>query len=554
MFHTSGVKVAGVDHEELGLYLALHRTSTELEQMGLSPFCPTRKKKRGRAPTITGCATSGCKDKRFEPWVPPARIPGKSDVRRMFTEALKIVLMFIMTNHLYTFDNQVKLQSKGGPIGLQLTGVLAQIFMVWWERQLTEKMEKIGLDVRLYKRYVDDINTVMVATKVGLRYDGVNLVGDETSVKADEGIAPDKRTMLLFMAVGNSIHPSIQLEVDYPSQHGDGKLPVLDLKMWVEENEKNREQRGYQVVMHEFYAKEVSSKSVVSAKSALSWGSKRTILTQEVLRILLNCSPKLPWEVVVSHVNNMMLRLQYSGYNQKFRTRVVVSAMKAYKNICLQDANGVTPMYRSREWRQSQCSEEKSRKKETWYKRDGCDSVIFVPATPNSELKRRYDEQIRQAGFRMKVIEQSGTTLRKKLQRSNPFKDKRCRRDDCMVCENEGKGSCRATGVTYEIACKECKCKYVGETARSGYSRGTEHEQLAGSSEERSALLRHAKSCHQGTPNFTMNVTGVFGDDAMLRQITESVHIKNTPPQELLNSKKEWNYYNIPRATVVMED
>ena len=105
--------------------------------------------------------------------------------------------------------------------------------MVWWDRQLTEKMEKIGLDVRLYKRYVDDINTVMVATKVGLRYNGVNLVGDETSVKADEGIALDKRTMLLFMAVGNSIHPSIQLEDDYPSQHGDGKLPVLDLKMWV---------------------------------------------------------------------------------------------------------------------------------------------------------------------------------------------------------------------------------------------------------------------------------------------------------------------------------
>ena len=45
--------------------------------------------------------------------------------------------------------------------------------------------------------------------------------------------------------------------------------------------------------------------------------------------------------------------------------------------------------------------------------------------------------------------------------------------------------------------------------------------------------LRHAKSCHQGTPNFTMNVTGVFGDDAMLRQITDSVHIKNTPPNPI---------------------
>ena len=49
----------------------------------------------------------------------------------MFTEAMKVVLSFIMENHLYTFDGQIKLQSKGGPIGLQLTGVLAQLFMVW---------------------------------------------------------------------------------------------------------------------------------------------------------------------------------------------------------------------------------------------------------------------------------------------------------------------------------------------------------------------------------------------------------------------------------------
>ncbi len=39
----------------------------------------------------------------------------------MFTEALKIVLSFIMKNHVYTFDKQIKLQSKGG---LERTGVL----------------------------------------------------------------------------------------------------------------------------------------------------------------------------------------------------------------------------------------------------------------------------------------------------------------------------------------------------------------------------------------------------------------------------------------------
>ena len=62
----------------------------------------------------------------------------------MFTEAMKVVLLFIMKNHLYTFDNQIKLQTEGGPIGLELTEVLAQLFMVWWDRQMVKRLEKVG--------------------------------------------------------------------------------------------------------------------------------------------------------------------------------------------------------------------------------------------------------------------------------------------------------------------------------------------------------------------------------------------------------------------------
>ena len=56
----------------------------------------------------------------------PAKEPNENTTRKMFTEAMKIVLLFIMKNHMYTFV-QVKLQSRGGPIGLELTGVLAQL-------------------------------------------------------------------------------------------------------------------------------------------------------------------------------------------------------------------------------------------------------------------------------------------------------------------------------------------------------------------------------------------------------------------------------------------
>ena len=111
-------------------------------------------------------------------------------------------------------------------------------------------------------------------------------------------------------------------------------------------------------------------------------------------------------------------------------------------------------------------------------------------------------------------------------------------------------GHCTATGVAYEIACNECKCKYVGKTSRSTYSRGMEHLQSTETSEERSAMLRHATSRHQTPPNFKMNITGVFRDDAMLRRITEAVNIRNTPSEELLNTKKEWNYVSIPLAMI----
>ena len=200
----------------------------------------------------------------------------------MFTEAMRVVLSFIMENHLYTFDGQIKLQSKGGPIGLQLTGVLAQLFMVWWDRQFKIKMDENGLRLRMYKRYVDDVNVIVNAPRSGLKFveSEDRVIQDEDIVEQELAIKADKRCMNLVQKIGNSIHPSISLEVDYPSQHVDGKLPILDLKVWVELRQiQSVEEGGSQVnvVLHEFYSKDVASKCVINARSALSWSSKRTI-------------------------------------------------------------------------------------------------------------------------------------------------------------------------------------------------------------------------------------------------------------------------------------
>ena len=170
------------------------------------------------------------------------------------------------------------------------------------------------------------------------------------------------------------------------------------------------------VVLHGFYSKEVS-KCIINARSALSWSCKRTILTQEVLRILLNCSRELPWETTVGHVSHMMLRLQYPGYDQKFRTEVVLSALNAYNRMIELDASGEQSLYRPREWKRLKRAQERPGKRESWYRKGGFDTVIFVPATPGSQLKNRYVEEIEGAGFKIKVVEQSGVTLEWMLHR-----------------------------------------------------------------------------------------------------------------------------------------
>ena len=140
--------------------------------------------------------------------------------------------------------------------------------------------------------------------------------------------------------IGNSIHESIQLEADYPELHTDKKLPLLDIKMWIEEH-KTEDDRPVNIIMYEFYTKQVSSKAVIHEKSAMPKSLKRTVLTQEVLRILLRCSPKLPWEVTANHLSMFMMRMQYSGYNKTFRAQVLKSGLNAYENIKIKDHNNL---------------------------------------------------------------------------------------------------------------------------------------------------------------------------------------------------------------------
>lgn len=355
--------------------------------------------------------------------------------------------------------------------------------------------------------------------------------------------------MRILQTVASHIHPSIRLTIDYPSRHTEGKVPMLDVKMWIAEVD------GERKVVYEHYEKPMTTKAVIHARSAMATQTKRTILSQEVLRILLHCSKYVAWEVVCEHINKFMKKMQYSGYTQAFRFSVVSSALNALKIIREKEECGIRPINRPKGWNQEERQKAKEEKKKTWYKRGGFDSVLFVPYTPEGKLKNLYQREISNSGIRIKVVEKTGDTIKRKLQTSNPFRARQCGREECFVCSSGGKGNCKSVGITYEIRCLgECgeRNVYKGETAENAFTRGLQHRTyLNARNAINSPLWRHCREVHRGEmQEFQMNITGTFRNDAMLRQITEAVQIDDVTPRELMNTRAEWNMTRVPRALI----
>ena len=66
--------------------------------------------------------------------------------------------------------------------------------------------------------------------------------------------------------------------------------------------------------------------------------------------------------------------------------------------------------------------------------------------------------------------------MKRVLQKTSITQNKECCDVECMICRtSEGKGFCRKEGITYEIQCRECNDKYIGETGRNGHARTREH-------------------------------------------------------------------------------
>ena len=193
---------------------------------------------------------------------------------------------------------------------------------------------------------------------------------------------------------------------------------------------------------------------------------------------------------------------------------------------------------------------------------------MFVPATENSalaKLLRRHEEQNLQGRLsRIKIVEKSGRTVKQIVSSNYPRRTERCEDQDCFPCSTSKKRptfSCRIPGAGYRIFCTICEQQgapaiYCGETGQNLYTRGGQHRSEFNQKLSTNGLVIHNNRYHQEAPtvfNFRMEGTALF-NSPIDRQIDESLRIKYSDADIIMNSGSEWRMDPIPRASVARQD
>ena len=109
----------------------------------------------------------------------------------------------------------------------------------------------------------------------------------------------------------------------------------------------------------------------------------------------------------------------------------------------------------------------------------------------------------------------------------------------------------------YETQCDRCKEEgkesiYVGESSRSSYERGKEHDDDYNKKKEDSHMEKHSRTSHSAgeKPSFSMKIIKTH-QNAFQRQIHEAVRIRRRAQDAIiLNSKSEYNRCKLPRLMV----
>ena len=311
--------------------------------------------------------------------------------------------------------------------------------------------------------------------------------------------------MQLIQQVANNLDPTIKVTFDAPSLNADKRVPILDVKANI--NDKGK-------IEYIFYKKPMASRLGTLKSSAYSMRNKITILTQECFRRLHNTSESVSDDKKVEILNEFMIDLKLSGYNEKERKNILTCGINTYNKLRNKETLGIRSFYRSYE-EQKKYRHDKKDKVNNWFRKgkqaEHLKTVVFVTATPGDKLlkmiketesKHRVSDE-----FRIKFVSKAGTKLKNVLQRKS-IREKTCEDKDgrpCVTSDGEGikTHKCMQNRINYFAKCKTCAEQgklsvYYGETARNLHVRSREHYSGLERECRHNFMYRHIQSEHDG--------------------------------------------------------
>ena len=549
----SEVEVNGVNYEEAALFIACTLTQDEIDKEGLTHVIHRRKCINGRRPGITCKAITGGPLERMKDgsWLPPSRLPARRQKKRIIACVIKEVIKLVMNNHFYCFNNNIYRQESGAGIGNQASEKLGKLLMKRFDRKFLLKLKKLKIELDLYKRYVDDVTAALASLQPGMRFEENKMILRQDLVEEDKMTKSDKRTMEELAKIAGSVYECLNFTSDCPSSQEEGKVPVLDLKLYVSDQGN---------ILHEFYEKPVACKLVIPEESAHSWRMKVAVMVEEGMRRLRNHSRGLEWQISRKCMVKWALKLKRSGYNETFRHQVIKAALDKWRKMCDTEDSGGRPIHRPRDWRRRERKLAKESKRQSWHK--GGEGQVSAPLILDpvsgsmvEDMKAECDKFERMHGIRVQVCQRAGKSVRTDA-KSEPLRITGCEREQCLPCQTGGerKGDCEKNSVTYEITCETCllagrSTTYEGETGRNAFTRGLEHQQGLRQKSEQSALWKHCVLEHSSQEaEFSMKIIQSH-TSSLCRQVHEAVRISRTQAEVILNSKSE--FHQAPLVRVV---
>ena len=418
----------------------------------------------------------------------------------------------------------------------------------------------------------------------------------------DGNLSPTFRTMKVLEGTMVGIIKGLEMTME-TKEDFDGKwLPTLDVSLSISSN--NR-------LEFKHYEKPMCSNVTLQKSSAMEQNTKMGILSNEVMRRLFNIGGEIMDKERGETLDRFAVKLLTSGFQVETSRKIILAGIRGYEaKVKKRNAENV-PIYRTAEESGKTRNRKKIIGKSSWFKggngkkttqrwnnttnmkrnnggvrnnakvgKDGTSplmiktrTVLFVEHTPGGELAKRLRDQLSRLeglmGFKIKVVERTGTALKDLFSLSDVWNGGACSREDFTTCRQgfEEIPDCTRRSIIYESICKKCipdamkpgpvgtpktktPCIYVGESSCSMYERAGEHWKAYKQRKPDSHIWKHHLVHHngEGEPEMVFKMVGKF-KTALTRQVTEAVTIRRRGIMAL-NSKSEYDRCKIHRLTV----